>query len=130
MVNSTTHRLSIDHYFSSESSLSIASENGIEETQSEDSNYILYQTITLLYSHGITEKLTGEYGFAYVKNVYKGNEAGEREDVILTTNVGFDYLFRNWLMASFGFSNYSADSTDESLSSKRNEFFIGVSVSL
>ncbi|MDP3980267.1 MAG: outer membrane beta-barrel protein, partial [Chlamydiota bacterium] len=108
--------LGLDHYFSSATSLSLSYERSARESVYKTNNFYALDLVSATLRQKLFfERLDGKIGFSYQNNNYdsattEGAVTQERDDDILSFNVGADYAIQDWLLTGVEYTYVDRDS--------------------
>ncbi len=123
----------VDYDLSAKTRLKFLASRTIEEPNVYSLQSVAANNVSLLYTHFLTHKITGnikggytsrDYGGVYR---YDGNE-GERDDDDYSIRLFFDYDIQDWLQVRASYDYFNRDSSFPGLSYTDNQFLISLSL--
>lgn len=115
------------HRFTPKTYVDLKASRQTNETEIEETAYILSQKIQLTYYQRILPKLLASANVYYKRNSYRGGgDAGDRLDEYYSAGLNAKYSFTNWLALTAGYAFIKRNSNSTPYDYDRNNVFVSL----
>jgi hypothetical protein len=126
----------ITHHLSSKNTLILKAYRQTDESDFEQTSFIITDSAKAEYLHRITARFTGAAGFAYTRETYEGGDftldgvTQQRKDSVYDAILSLRYQFERRLQADIGYDYTRNDSNFSDFSYTSNTFFFRLTGSI